>query len=82
MSDRSAAVSLSRSEWRVGEVIEDLYEVREEITAGNMGVSSSSPPATNGPASSSPPTNPSEKRTCWRERVHSAAETSLVRDSP
>jgi hypothetical protein len=26
MSDRSAAVSLSRSEWRVGEVIEDLYE--------------------------------------------------------
>ena len=38
MSDQSEAAGSAQSRWRVGEVIEDLYEVRQVITAGGMGV--------------------------------------------
>ncbi len=44
--------------------------------------SGSWPPATSADPWPSPRTGPSKKRTCSRERVHSAAETSRVRDSP
>jgi WD40 repeat protein/serine/threonine protein kinase len=38
MSDQSAAVGSAPSGWRVGEVVDELYEVRDEITSGGMGV--------------------------------------------
>ena len=38
MSDQSAAVGSAPPGWRVGEVVDELYEVRDEITSGGMGV--------------------------------------------
>lgn len=38
MSSWSPAGSSAHVGWRVGEVIADLYEVREVITSGGMGV--------------------------------------------
>ena len=38
MSDPSATVRSAPSAWRVGDVIEDLYEVLQLITAGGMGL--------------------------------------------
>src|ERR1700756_1070778 len=38
MSDRSPAATSPAPEWSVGDVVEELYEVREVITSGGMGV--------------------------------------------
>jgi hypothetical protein len=32
------STTAAQGTWRVGEVVEDLYEVREVITSGGMGV--------------------------------------------
>src|SRR6202011_289471 len=38
MSSQSSIQASSTSGWRVGDVIEDLYEVRQVITSGGMGL--------------------------------------------